>query len=164
MDSFVYIVFFHLYIIKMNKVGLEEIQLRNFNIVAKEAIMDINTNIFVTFFLAALELVGKCYVAVARTFTSCKEEQLTAFESAVLEKQSARMEWYYTIAEETHGGEFVAALAVQRAIMEDLLKVFYESKLSYGTKISAEFQKYWMDICGKTIRQSREICEVAAAK
>lgn len=126
--------------------------------------MDINTNIFVTFFLAALEAVGRCYVAVARFFTSCNDEQLTAFKSAVLEKQAVRQEWYYTIAEETHGGEFVAALAVQRALLEDLLKVFRESKLSYGTKISPEFQKYWMDICGKTIRQSREICEVAAAK
>ena len=126
--------------------------------------MDINTNIFITFFLAALELVGKCYITVVRTFTSCNEEQLTEFKSAVLEKQAERKEWYYTIAEETHGGEFVAALLVQRAIMEDLLKVFYESKLSYGTKISAEFQKYWMDICGKTVRQAKEICEVAAAK
>jgi len=126
--------------------------------------MDINTNIVMTFFLSALEIIGKCYVTVARYLTSCDGEQLTEFKSAVLEKQAERKEWYYTIAEETHGGEFVAALAVQRAIMEDLLKVFYESKLSYGTKISAEFQKYWMDICGKTIRQSREICEVAAAK
>jgi hypothetical protein len=126
--------------------------------------MDINTNIFVTFFLAALELIGKCYVAVARTFTSCKEEQLTAFKSAVLEKFAEREEWYYTIAEEHLGDEFVAALTVQRALLEDLLKVFNESKLSYGTKISAEFQKYWMELCGKTIRQSREICEVAAAK
>lgn len=126
--------------------------------------MDINTNILITFFLAALEAVGKCYVAVVRTFTSCNEEQLTEFKSAVLEKQAARMEWYYTIAEEQGGDGFVAALYVQRAIMEDLLKVFNESKLSYGTKISAEFQKYWMELCGKTIRQSKEICEVAAAK
>lgn len=126
--------------------------------------MDINTNILITFFLAALEMIGKCYVSVARFFTSCNKEQLTAFESAVLEKQAERKEWYYTIAEETHGGEFVAALCVQRALMEDLLKVFYESKLSYGTKISEEFQKYWMDICGKTVRQAKEICEVAAAK
>ena len=126
--------------------------------------MDINTNIFVTFFLAALEMLGKCYVTVARYLTSCNEEQLTEFKSAVLEKQAERKEWYYTIAEETHGGEFVAALLVQRAIMEDLLKVFYESKLSYGTKISPEFQEYWMDICGKTVRQAKEICEVAAAK
>ena len=126
--------------------------------------MDINTNILITFFLAALEMIGKCYVGMVRLFTSCNDEQLTAFKSAVLEKQSARMEWYYTIAEEQGGDGFVAALDVQRAIMEDLLKVFNESKLSYGTKISPEFQKYWMDICGKTIRQSREICEVAAAK
>lgn len=126
--------------------------------------MDINTNVFITFFLAALELVGKCYITVARYLTSCSNEQLTEFKSAVLERQAARKEWYYTIAEEQGGDGFVAALYVQRAIMEDLLKVFYESKLSYGTKISAEFQEYWMDICGKTIRQSREICEVAAAK
>ena len=126
--------------------------------------MDINTNIFITFFLAALELVGKCYITVVRTFTSCNEEQLTEFKSAVLEKQAERKEWYYTIAEEQGGDGFVAALTVQRALMEDLLKVFYESKLSYGTKISAEFQKYWMDICGKTVRQAKEICEVAAAK
>ena len=109
-------------------------------------------------------MIGKCYVAVARLFTSCNKEQLTAFESAVLEKQSARMEWYYTIAEEHLGDEFVSALTVQRALLEDLLKVFNESKLSYGTKISAEFQKYWISICGKTIRQAKEICEVAAAK
>lgn len=126
--------------------------------------MDINTNIIVTFFLAAIEMVGKGYIAVARCFTSCSKEQLTAFRSAVLEKQAERMEWYYTIAEETHGGEFVAALYVQRALMEDLLKVFNESKLSYGTQISKEFQEYWISICGKTIRQSREICSVAAAK
>ena len=126
--------------------------------------MDINTNIFVTFFLAAIEAVGKCYVAVARYLTSCNEEQLTAFESAVLEKQAERMEWYYTVAEEHLGDEFVAALTVQRALLEDLLKVFNESKLSYGTKISAEFQKYWMELCGKTIRQAKEICGVAAAK
>lgn len=126
--------------------------------------MDINTNIFITFFLAALEAVGKCYITVVRTFTSCNEEQLTEFKSAVLEKQSTRMEWYYTVAEEQGGNEFVAALAVQRAIMEDLLKVFRESKLSYGTKLSEEFQKDWMELCGKTTRQAREICGVAAAK
>ena len=126
--------------------------------------MDINTNIFITLFLAALEAVGKCYVAVARAFTSCNKEQLTVFKSAVLEKQSARMEWYYTIAEEQGGDGFVAALYVQRALLEDLLKVFNESRLSYGTKISAEFQKYWMELCGKTVRQAKEICEVAAAK
>lgn len=116
------------------------------------------------FFLAALELIGKCYIYVARCFTSCNKEQLTQMQSAVLEKQSARMEWYYTIAEEQGGDGFVAALYVQRALLEDLLKVFNESKLSYGTKISAEFQEYWISICGKTIRQSKEICEVAAAK
>lgn len=126
--------------------------------------MDVNTNIFITFFLASLEAVGKCYVAVVRTFTSCNEEQLTSFKSAVLEKQSARMEWYYTIAEEHLGDEFIGALAVQSAIMEDLLKVFNGSKLSYGTKISAEFQCFWMELCGKTVRQAKEICEVAAAK
>lgn len=126
--------------------------------------MDINTNVFITFFLAALEMIGKCYVAVVRTFTSCNEEQLTEFKSAVLEKQAERKEWYYTIAEEQGGDGFVAALYVQRALMEDLLKVFYESKLSYGTKISAEFQEYWMELCGKTIKQSKEICSVAAAK
>lgn len=126
--------------------------------------MDINTNVFITLFIAALEMVGKCYVTVARYLTSCDSEQLTAFESAVLEKQASRMEWYYTVAEEHHGDEFVAALYVQRAIMEDLLKVFNGSKLSYGTQISKEFQKYWMDICGKTVRQSKEICSVAAAK
>ena len=126
--------------------------------------MDINTNIIVTFFIAALEAVGKCYITVARYLNSCSNEQLTAFKSAVLEKQASRMEWYYTVAEEQGGDGFVAALYVQRALLEDLLKVFNESKLSYGTKISPEFQKYWMDICGKTIRQSREICEVAAAK
>ena len=126
--------------------------------------MDINTNIIVTFFLATIELIGKCYVSVARFFTSCNGEQLTAFKSAVLEKQSAREEWYYTIAEEHLGDEFVAALAVQQALMEDLLKVFNESKLSYGTKISAEFQTYWMDICSKAVRQAKEICSVAAAK
>lgn len=126
--------------------------------------MDINTNIFVTFFLAALELIGKCYVAVARTFTSCNEEQLTEFKSAVLEKQAERKEWYYTVAEEQGGDGFVAALYVQRALLEDLLKVFNGSKLSYGTKISAEFQEYWISICGKTVRQAKEICSVAAAK
>lgn len=126
--------------------------------------MDINTNILVTFFLACIEVIGKCYIYIARIFTSCNKEQLTAFKSAVIEKQAERTEWYYTIAEETHGGEFVAALAVQRGILEDLLKVLNESKLSYGTRISAEFQKYWMDVCGKTVRQSREICFVAAAK
>lgn len=126
--------------------------------------MDINTNIIVTFFLAVIELIGKCYVSVARFFTRCNDEQLTAFKSAVLEKQAVRQEWYYTIAEETHGGEFVAALTVQRALMEDLLKVFYESKLSYGTQISKEFQEYWISVCGKTVRQAKEICEVAAAK
>lgn len=126
--------------------------------------MDSITNVFVTFFLAILEIAGKCYVTVARSLTRCDEDQLAVFESAVLERQAARKEWYYTIAEEQGGDGFVAALYVQRALMEDLLKVFYESKLSYGTKISPEFQKYWMDICGKTIRQSREICEVAAAK
>lgn len=126
--------------------------------------MDINTNIVITFFLAALEAVGKCYVTVARFFTRCNKEQLTAFESAVLEKQSARMEWYYSIAEEQGGDEFVAAFLVQRALLEDLLKVFHESKLSYGTQISSEFQRYWMDVCGKTVRQAKEICEVAAAK
>lgn len=126
--------------------------------------MDINTNIIVTFFLAALELIGKCYVTVARFFTSCNKEQLTAFKSAVIEKQAGRKEWYYTIAEEHLGDEFVAALSVQRALLEDLLKVFNESKLSYGTKISAEFQEYWISICGKTVRQSKEICFVAAAK
>lgn len=126
--------------------------------------MDINTNIVITFFLAALEAVGKCYVTVARFFTRCNKEQLTAFESAVIEKQAERKEWYYTIAEKTHGGEFVAALYVQQALMEDLLKVFNESKLSYGTQISSEFQRYWMDVCGKTVRQAKEICEVAAAK
>lgn len=126
--------------------------------------MDINTNIIVTFFLAALEAVGKCYVTVARFFTSCNKEQLTEFKSAVLEKQASRMEWYYTVAESHHGDEFVAALDVQRAIMEDLLKVFNGSKLSYGTQISKEFQEYWISICGKTVRQSKEICEVAAAK
>ena len=127
--------------------------------------MDINTNIIVTFFLAALELIGKCYIYVARCFTSCNDEQLTQMQSAVLEKQSARKEWYYTVAEEHLGdGEFVAALTVQQALMEDLLKVFNESKLSYGTQISKEFQEYWISICGKTIRQSKEICSVAAAK
>lgn len=126
--------------------------------------MDINTNIIVTFFLAALEMIGKGYIAVARCFTSCSKEQLTAFESAVLEKQASRMEWYYTVAEEHLGDEFVAALSVQRAIMEDLLKVFNGSKLSYGTQISKEFQNFWMDICGKTVRQAKEICSVAAAK
>lgn len=126
--------------------------------------MDINTNVFITFFLAALEIIGECYVAVARFFTRCNKEQLTAFESAVLEKQAERKEWYYTIAEEHHGDEFVAALYVQRAIMEDLLKVFNGSKLSYGTQISKEFQEYWISICGKTVRQAKEICEVAAAK
>lgn len=126
--------------------------------------MDINTNIVVTFFLAALEMVGKCYVTVARYLTSCSKEQLTAFESAVLEKQAERREWYYTIAEEHLGDEFVAALSVQRALLEDLLKVFHESKLSYGTRISSEFQRYWLDICGKTVRQAKEICSVAAAK
>lgn len=126
--------------------------------------MDINTNIIVTFFLAALEALTKCYVTVARFFTSCDKEQLTAFESAVIEKQAERSAWYYTIAEETHGGEFVAAFAVQQALLEDLLKVFNESKLSYGTQISAEFQEYWISICGKTIRQAKEICSVAAAK
>lgn len=126
--------------------------------------MDINTNIVITFFIAALEVIGKCYVAFARFFTRCDSEQLTAFESAVLEKQASRMEWYYTVAESHHGDEFVAALYVQRAIMEDLLKVFNGSKLSYGTQISKEFQEYWISICGKTIRQSKEICEVAAAK
>lgn len=126
--------------------------------------MDINTNIFITLFLAALEAVGKCYVAVARAFTSCNKEQLTVFKSAVLEKQASRMEWYYTVAEEQGGDGFVAALYVQRALMEDLLKVFYESKLSYGTKVSKEFQTYWMELCGKTIKQSKEICSVAAAK
>lgn len=126
--------------------------------------MDSITNVFVTFFLAILEIAGKCYVTVARSLTSCNKDQLTAFESAVLEKQAERKEWYYTVAEEHLGDEFVAALTVQRALLEDLLKVFNESKLSYGTKISAEFQKYWISICGKTIRQSKEICEVAAAK
>lgn len=126
--------------------------------------MDINTNIFITFFLALLELIGKCYIAVARFFTSCSKEQLTQMQSAVLEKQAERKEWYYTIAEEHLGDEFVAALAVQAVLLEDLLKVFNESKLSYGTKISAEFQKYWIGICEKTARQAKEICEVAAAK
>lgn len=126
--------------------------------------MDINTNIFVTFFLACIELIGKCYVAAVRLFTSCDSEQLTEFKSAVLEKQASRTEWYYTVAESHHGDEFVAALYVQRAIMEDLLKVFRESKLSHGTQISKEFQEYWISICGKTVRQSKEICEVAAAK
>lgn len=126
--------------------------------------MDINTNIFITFFLAALEALTSCYITVVRTFTSCNEEQLTEFQSAVLEKQAARMEWYYTIAEEQGGDGFVAALYVQRAITEDLLKVFNESKLSYGTKISEEFQSFWLDACGKTVRQAKEICEVAAAK
>lgn len=126
--------------------------------------MDINTNILITFFLACIEVIGKCYIYIARIFTSCNKEQLTAFESAVIEKQAERTEWYYTIAEETHGGEFVAAFLVQRALLEDLLKVFHESKLSYGTQISSEFQRYWMDVCGKTVRQAKEICEVAAAK
>lgn len=126
--------------------------------------MDINTNILVTFFIAALEMVGKCYVTVARYLTSCNKEQLTQMQSAVLERQAARKEWYYTVAEEHLGDEFVGYLTVQRAIMEDLLKVFRESKLSYGTRISKEFQKYWMELCGKTIRQAKEICEVAAAK
>lgn len=126
--------------------------------------MDINTNIIVTLFIAFIEAVGKCYVTVARLFTSCNKEQLTAFESAVIEKQAVRKEWYYTIAEETHGGEFVAELAVRQAIMEDLLKVFNGSKLSYGTRISSEFQEYWISICGKTVRQAKEICSVAAAK
>ena len=126
--------------------------------------MDINTNIIVTFFLAALEMVGKCYVTVARYLTSCSQEQLTAFESAVLEKFAEREEWYYTVAEEHLGDEFIGALAVQSAIMEDLLKVFNGSKLSYGTKISAEFQCFWMELCGKTIKKAKEICEVAAAK
>lgn len=126
--------------------------------------MDINTNICITFFIAAIEMICKCYVTVARCFTSCSLEQLTAFRSAVLEKQAERREWYYTLAEEHLGDEFVAEMFVQRALMEDLLKVFNESKLSYGTRISAEFQKYWMDICGKTVRQSKEICSVAAAK
>lgn len=126
--------------------------------------MDINTNVFITFFLACIEVIGKCYIYIARFFTVASKEQLTAFKSAVIEKQAERKEWYYTIAEETHGGEFVAALAVQRALLEDLLKVFNESKLSYGTRISAEFQEYWISICGKTIRQAKEICSVAAAK
>lgn len=126
--------------------------------------MDINTNVFITLFLGTLEMIGKGYITVARFFTRCNNEQLTAFESAVLEKQAVRQEWYYTVAEEHLGDEFIGALAVQRALLEDLLKVFNESKLSYGTKISEEFQKYWMELCGKTIRQSKEICEVAAAK
>lgn len=126
--------------------------------------MDINTNILITFFLACIEVIGKCYIYIARIFTSCNKEQLTAFESAVLEKQAERREWYYTTAEEHLGDEFVAALLVQRALLEDLLKVFHESKLSYGTQISSEFQRYWMDVCGKTVRQAKEICEVAAAK
>lgn len=126
--------------------------------------MDINTNILITFFLACIEVIGKCYIYIARIFTSCNKEQLTAFESAVLEKQAERREWYYTIAEEHLGDEFVAALSVQRALLEDLLKVFHESKLSYGTQISSEFQRYWMDVCGKTVRQAKEICSVAAAK
>lgn len=126
--------------------------------------MDINTNILITFFLACIEVIGKCYIYIARIFTSCNKEQLTEFKSAVLEKQASRMEWYYTVAESHHGDEFVAALDVQRAIMEDLLKVFNGSKLSYGTQISKEFQEYWISICGKTVRQSKEICEVAAAK
>lgn len=125
--------------------------------------MDINTNILITFFLACIEVIGKCYIYIARIFTSCNKEQLTAFKSAVIEKQAERQEWYYTIAE-THGGEFVAEFTVQRALLEDLLKVFNESKLSYGTRISAEFQEYWISICGKTIRQAKEICSVAAAK
>ena len=126
--------------------------------------MDVNTNICVTLFIAALEMICKCYVTVARFFTVASKEQLTAFRSAVLEKQAERREWYYTIAEEHLGDEFVAEMFVQQALMEDLLKVFNESKLSYGTKISPEFQEYWMDICGKTVRQAREICSVAAAK
>ena len=126
--------------------------------------MDINTNIFITIFLASLEAVGKCYVAVARYLTSCNEEQLTAFESAVIEYQAERKEWYYTIAEEHLGDEFVGYLAVRRTLIEDLLKVFNESKLSYGTKISAEFQKYWIELCSKTAEQAKEICFVAAAK
>lgn len=126
--------------------------------------MDSITNVFVTFFLAILEIAGKCYVTVARSLTSCNKDQLTAFESAVLEKQAERKEWYYTVAEEHLGDELIAALTVQSAIMEDLLKVFQNSELSYGTKISAEFQSYWIDLCSKTVRQSKEICEVAAAK
>lgn len=126
--------------------------------------MDINTNIFVTFFLATIEAVGKCYVAVARYLTSCNEEQLTQMQSAVLEKQAERKEWYFTVAEEHLGDEFVGYYLVQRALIEDLLKVFNESKLSYGTKISAEFQKYWIELCSKTVEQAKEICFVAAAK
>ena len=125
--------------------------------------MDIITDTFIVFFLASVQGIGKCYIYVARFFTTCNKEQLTAFESAVLEKQSKRGEWYYTIAEEHLGDEFVAYF-VQRALMEDLLKVFNESKLSYGTKISAEFQKYWIELCSKTVEKSKEICFVAAAK
>ena len=125
--------------------------------------MDIITDVFMTFFISSIEAVGKCYVAVARFFTSCSREQLTAFESAVLEKQAERMEWYYTVAEMFLGDEFVGYLTVQRALLEDLLKVFNESNLTYGTKISAEFQKYWIELCSKTVEQAKEICFVAAA-
>ena len=126
--------------------------------------MDIITDVFMTFVITSVELIGKCYIAVVRFFTRCNREQLAAFESAVLEKQAGRKEWYFTIAEEHLGDEFVAYFLVQRTIMEDLLKVFNESKLSYGTQISAEFQKYWIELCSKTAEQAKEICEVAAAK
>ena len=126
--------------------------------------MDIITNTFMSFFLASVQVIGECYIAVARLFTTCDGEQLTAFESAVLEKLSQRKEWYYTVAEEHLGDEFVAYFLVQRAIIEDLLKVFNESNLSYGTKISAEFQKYWVELCSKTVQQAKEICFVAEAK
>ena len=126
--------------------------------------MDIITNTFMSFFLASVQVIGECYIAVARLFTTCDKEQLTAFESAVLEKLSQRKEWYYTVAEEHLGDEFVAYFLVQRAIIEDLLKVFNESNLSYGTKISAEFQKYWVELCSKTVQQAKEICFVAEAK
>ena len=126
--------------------------------------MDIITDVFMTFVITSVELIGKCQIAVARFVTRCNREQLAAFESAVLEKQTGRKEWYFTIAEEHLGDEFVAYFLVQRTIMEDLLKVFNESKLSYGTKISAEFQKYWIELCSKTAEQAKEICFVAAAK
>ena len=126
--------------------------------------MDIITDVFITFFLASVQGIGKCYIYVARFFVTCDKEQLTAFESAVLEKQAERKEWYYSVAEEHLGDEFGGYLTVQRALMEDLLKVFRESNLSYGTRISAEFQKYWMELCGKTVEQAKEICFVAAAK
>ena len=126
--------------------------------------MDIITDVFIAFFLASVQGIGKCYIYVARFFVTCDKEQLTAFASAVIEKQAERGEWYYSIAEEHLGDEFVAYFLVQRALIEDLLKVFNESNLSYGTKISAEFQKYWVELCSKTVQQAKEICFVAEAK